>query len=42
MQIGSLGQLKLSPQVDMISPLTEEQYLGNHPNRHVSPLNNGV
>ena len=30
-----IGQLKRNPRVDMFSLLVEEQYLGNHPNKHV-------
>ena len=35
MQIGLLDQLKQNPQVDTFLLLVEEQYLGNHPNKHV-------
>ena len=35
MQIGLQGQLKQNPQVDTFLLLVEEQYLGNHPNKHV-------
>ena len=35
MLIGLLGQLKQNPQVDTFLLLVEEQYLGNHPNKHV-------
>ena len=30
-----LGQLKQNPQEDTFLLLVEEQYLGNHPNKHV-------
>ena len=35
MQIGLLGKVKQNPQVDTFLLLVEEQYLCNHPNKHV-------
>ena len=35
MQIELLDQLKQNPQVYTFLLLVEEQYLGNHPNKHV-------
>ena len=35
MQIELLDQLKQNPQVYTFLLLVEEQYLGNHPNKHI-------